>query len=145
MVLDQLGIFSEMGLVSKDRVRAIRTDRGPVDEANDAVAMVALFRDHAADWQNKHPFHDAFLQTLADDGNWLLGQLVPKGAKPEKAGRSEDAFTRDRLWTELNRRYDDLYKAGVEVWGRRKVDEHLPSLFTRQTSKTQPESTADEG
>jgi hypothetical protein len=68
-----------------------------------------------------------------------LEQLVPKGAKPEKDGRSEDALVRDRLWTALNRRYDDLYKAGVEVWGRRKVDEHLPSLFARQTVKTQPD------
>jgi hypothetical protein len=44
------------------------------------------------------------------------------------------------LWTELNRCDDERYKAGVEVWGRRKVDEHLPSLFARQTVKTQPEA-----
>jgi hypothetical protein len=98
-----------------------------------------LFHENAAAWKNKHPFQDAFLDKLADDGHWLLGQLVPKGAKPEKAGRSEETLTRDRLWTELNRRYDDLYKAGVEVWGRRKVDEALPSLLARQASKAQPQ------
>ena len=142
LTLKQLEIFTEMGMVSADRVRAIRSDSGPVDEANDAVAMVAIFRENAANWNNKHPFDDAYLQKLADDGQWLLGQLLPKGATPEKTSRSDDALTRDRLWTELNRRYDDLYKAGVEIWGRRKVDEHLPALLTRQSAKPQAEPVA---
>jgi len=144
LALAQLDIFVEMGLVSPDVVRAIRAERGAVDEASDAVAIVALFRENAAAWKNKHPFHAAFLQTLVDDGTWLLAQLVPKGAKPEKAVRSEASLTRDRLWTELNRRYDELYKAGVEVWGRRGVDAHLPSLLTRQVSRAQPDASTIE-
>lgn len=139
MTLAQLDIFAELGLVSADRVRAIRSDRGPVDEANDAVAIVALFQENAATWQNKHPFNAAFLQKLADDGQWLLGQLIPKGAKPEHTGPSDDVIVRNRLWTELNRRYDDLYKAGVEVWGRRHVDAHMPTLLTRVVTKAEPE------
>lgn len=137
--LEQLGIFAELGLVSADKVRSIRADRGPVDEANDAVAIVALFRENDASWKNKHPFSPAFLQKLAADGQWLLGQLVPKGATAEKAGPSADVLARNRLWTELNRRYDELYKAGVEVWGRRKVDLHLPTLLTRIVTKTLPD------
>ena len=139
LTLAQLDIFAELGLVSPDRVRAIRADKGPIDEANDAAAIVALFRENASAWKTKHPFDEAYLEKLATDAHWLLGQLVPKGAKPEKSERAEEALTRDRLWTELNRRYDDLYKAGVEVFGRRKVDEFLPSLLSRQTSKPQPE------
>lgn len=142
--LAQLDIFVEMGLASPDRVRSIRADKGPVDEASDAIAIVALFRENAAAWNGKHPFDDVFLQKLADDGNWLLAELVPKGAKPEKAARSDESLTRDRLWTELNRRYDDLYKAGVEVWGRRGVDAHIPSLFARQALRAQPEQTPGE-
>lgn len=137
LALAQLEIFAELRLVSRDQVQAIRADRGPVDEANDAVAIVALFRDNAAAWQNKHPFDGAFLQRLSDDGQWLLAQLVPKGAKSEKAAPSEETLVRNRLWTELNRRYDNLYKAGVEVWGRRHVDEHLPTLLTRVVTKTE--------
>lgn len=139
LALGQLDIFAELGLVSPDKVRAIRADRGPVDEANDAVAIVALFRENAAAWTNKHPFSPAFLQQLADDAQWLLGQLVPKGATPEKSGPSADAVLRNRLWTELNRRYDDLYKAGVEVWGRRHVETHLPTLLTRIVTKAEAE------
>jgi hypothetical protein len=104
-----------------------------------------LFRENAAAWQNKHPFSAAFLQTLADDGQWLLGQLVPKGATPEKTGPSDDVLVRNRLWTELNRRYDDLYKAGVEVWGRRQVDVYMPTLLTRVVAKSEPEQAPTTG
>lgn len=140
LALKQLEIFVELGLVSDARVQPIKADRGPVDEANDAVAIVALFQEHAAAWQNKHPFTPAFLQKLSADGQWLLGQLVPKGATPEKGSLSADVLARNRLWTELNRRYDDLYKAGVEVWGRRHVDAHLPTLLTRVVTPAEPES-----
>jgi hypothetical protein len=100
-----------------------------------AGAIVALYREHKNAIAGKHPFDDAYLQKLADDGNWLVAQLMPAGAKPQKAGKSPDALVRDRLWTELNRRHDKLYKAGVVIWGRRKVDEHIPSLLARQTSQ----------
>lgn len=139
LALRQLEIFAELGMVAPDRVRNIRADKGQVDEAQDAIAIVALFRENAAAWQNKHPFSEAYLAKLADDGNWLLAQLLPKGAKPEKTVRSAEALVRDQLWTELNRRYDDLYKAGVEIWGRRKVDTFLPSLYARQHAKSNAE------
>ncbi|MDI3287098.1 hypothetical protein [Polyangium sp. 15x6] len=145
LTLLQLEILAELGLVPAEQVRKIRSDKGPVDEARDAVAIVALFREHAVALANKHPFDEAYLQKLSDDGNWLLAELLPKGAKPEKSERAADAVLRDRLWTELNRRYDELYKAGVEVWGRRKVDEHLPSLHARQTQPAPAPTNAPAG
>ena len=60
---------------------------------------------------------------------------MPEGATPEKPGPSANTIVRNRLWTELNRRHDDLYKAGVEVWKRRLVDTHLPTLLTRLVAK----------
>jgi hypothetical protein len=141
LTLQTLEILAELGIVSTDRVKNIRANSGAVDEAQDAVAIVALYRENAADLKGKHPFDDAYLQKLADDGNWLLGALVPKGAVSKKEGRSEEAWTRDRLWTELNRRYDELYKAGVEVWGRRNVDDNLPKLLSREgASPTAPQA-----
>lgn len=129
--LRYLEIAAELGLVPADRVKSIRADQGAVDEARDAVAIVALFNERAAELKNKHPFTKASLEQLADDGNWLLAQLLPKGATPQKAAQNDDALVRDRLWTELVARYDDLYQAGVAVWGRRGVDEHIPSLLSR--------------
>jgi hypothetical protein len=134
MTLLYLEIAAELGLVPPDRVAAIRADRGAVDEARDAVAIVALFRERADVLKNRHPFTEEQLGQLAADGNWLLGQLVPKGAEPGKTEPREEALTRDRLWTELVRRYDNLYQAGVAVWGRRRVDQNIPSLHARATT-----------
>ncbi|UQA60209.1 hypothetical protein [Polyangium aurulentum] len=135
LTLRQLEILAELSLVPADRVRHIRANRGSIDEADDAVAIVAFYGEHKQALAGKHPFDDAYLQKLADDGNWLVAQLTPVNAKPAKSGKSPDALVRDRLWTELNRRYDELYKAGVVIWGRRKVDEHVPSLFARQVAQ----------
>jgi hypothetical protein len=36
------------------------------------------------------------------------------------------------------RRYDVLYMAGVALWGRRKVDEHIPPLRQRAPTPAKP-------
>jgi hypothetical protein len=141
LTLDQLEILAELNLVQRDLVRNIRANRGPIDEAEDAVAIAALYREHEKVIKNKHPFDDEYLKQLAEDGNWLIAQLLPGHAKREKTEKTPEARLRDQLWTELNRRYDELYKAGVEVWGRRKVDEYIPSLLARQATATkEPEA-----
>lgn len=132
LALLQLEILAELGLVPADQVRHIREGKGGVDEAQDGVAIVALFREHAQRLAGRHPFDETYLLKLAEDGNWLIAQLLPNGATPAKTERNPAALLRDRLWTELNRRYDLVYKAGVEIWGRRKVDEHIPPLLSRQ-------------
>jgi hypothetical protein len=50
---------------------------------------------------------------------------------PGKAERNPDAVVRGQLWTELDRRHDELYKAGVILWGPRGVDDHIPALHAR--------------
>jgi hypothetical protein len=35
-------------------------------------------------------------------------------------------------------RYDDLYQAGMAIWGRRGVDKHLPALRARAVTKAAP-------
>ena len=140
--LRYLEIVAERGLAPADRVKKIRADRGPVDEARDAVAIVALFNEFASQLANKHPFPPEVLTKLAEDGNWLLKQLLPTGATPEKGAPSEDTLTRDRLWTEVVRRYDLLYQAAVTVWGRRGVDDHLPALQSRVATASHAEPPA---
>lgn len=129
-----LEIAAELNLVPADRVKKIREGRGPVDEARDAVAIVACFRENAKALLNKHPFTEEALAKLAEDGNWLLKQLLPSGATPEKGTPGEDTLVRDRLWTEVVRRYDVLYQAGMVVWGRRGVEAHIPALQSRLVS-----------
>jgi hypothetical protein len=136
--LRYLEIAGELGLVPQDRVAAIRAGTGPMDEARDAVAIVALFNERSDVLRGKHPFSEPALQQLAADGNWLLKQLLPKGATAGKSERSAEALLRDRLWTALVRRYDGLYQAGVAVWGRRGVDAHIPALLARAATPAKP-------
>ncbi|MEO5726224.1 MAG: hypothetical protein ABI134_09280 [Byssovorax sp.] len=131
MTLLYLEVAADLDLVPRDLVRKIRADRGPVDEARDGVAIVACFRENAKDLLNKHPFTEEALARLAEDGNWLLKQLLPSGATAEKGATNPDSLVRDRLWTEVVRRYDLLYQAGVALWGRRGVDAHIPALQSR--------------
>jgi hypothetical protein len=132
--LRYLEIAAEKKLVPSERVRNIRAGTGPVDEARDGVAIVAVFREFSAALTNKHPFDDQEMQQLAEDGNWLLQQLRPTGALPEKVEKSPEALVRDRLWTEVIRRFDELVKAGTVIWGPRAVDAHLPALLARAPS-----------
>ncbi len=135
MGLKYLEIVAELDLVPAGPVAAIRANSGPIDEARDGVAISATFKEHAEVLENKHPFQQEQLDQLSADGNWLLGQLTPGSAAPEKGERSPAALLRDRLWTEIQARYDNLYKAGMEVWGRRAVDDHIPALMSRAVSK----------
>src|SRR4051794_32990721 len=64
MALGYLEIAAEMDLVPVARVKAIRANTGPLDEARDGVAIVALFRDHAAALAGKHPFNEEALAQL---------------------------------------------------------------------------------
>ena len=63
-----------------------------------------------------------------------MKQLLPSGATAEKGATNPDSLMRDRLWTEVVRRYDLLYQAGVVIWGRRGVEAHLPALQSRVVS-----------
>lgn len=129
--LRYLEIVAELGLVPDKRIREIRAGRGPIDDARDGVAIAAIFAEHADVLAGKHPFSDAFLKQIAEDGNWLLDNILPSGATPDKPVKSPQSLIRDQLWTEVVRRYDELYKAGVAVWGLRRVDDRIPAIQSR--------------
>ena len=131
LTLRYLEIVGELGLVPADHVQNIRAGKGALDEARDGVAVVATFNTYDKALAGKHPFTAETLAKLAEDGNWLIKALLPTGAKQGKAGTNPDVLVRDQLWTEVVRRYDVLYQAGMVIWGRRKVDAHLPALQTR--------------
>ena len=143
LAIAQLGILKEMKLLGDDaKVDAIIPGRGAVDEAQDGVACVAVFRDNAAAIAGKHPFDDAWLQGLADDSNWLLGQIKVSGAKVDKAGKSADVLVRDRLYAEIVRRYGQAKKVAVEAWDWKHVDDHFPSLHARDVTPSAPPAPA---
>lgn len=132
-----LEIFAERGAVPPERVRAIRANTGPIDEARDAIDIAAIIlHDFKSAVENKHPFGTEELTQLAADGNWLLTQILPSNAPAGKSERNEDAVLRNQFWTEIHKRYDDLYTAGVVIWGRKGVDAHIPPLLSRSVTKS---------
>jgi hypothetical protein len=141
LALMQLQIFAGLGLIPADRVEKIAEGRGAVDEANDCIAIPDCFREYAKQLGTQHPFTQAQLDQLAADGNWLKAHLRVEDAHtgPGK-GVDPDAVLRDQLFTELERRYEDLLKVAVEIWGRSKVDEHVPALRARLRAAPQPKA-----
>lgn len=138
LTLSYLEIVAALGLIPAERVKKIRSGKGPIDEARDGIAIVSVFREFAGALKNKHPFSQEALDKLAEDGNWLVQQLTPSGAAPGKTEKNPDAMIRDQLWTEIVRRYDLVYMAGVALWGRRGVDDHIPSLLARAAASLPP-------
>lgn len=122
----------EVGKIPSERVKAIRTGNGAMDEANDAVDLAALYGEFEAQIAGLHSIRKEQLEKLKTLGEFLISNLTPAGAAPVRsAGPSEEARVRDRFWTLVIRRYDELYGVGVQIWGRRKVDQHIPALLAR--------------
>ncbi len=113
------------GLLPAAAVAKIREGRGPLDQADDCVALSALFRKHAPALRGKTAVTAADTKRAAEVGTELRTRLKPVRAR--RPGESE-AELRDRFWTLLVRGYDKLWRAGAFVYGRREIDERVPPL-----------------
>jgi hypothetical protein len=146
VALQQLEVLSDplVHLVDADAVRQLRAAHGRLKLAHSAIGVAALYSTQARQLAGRHPFTDDFLTTLSADGSWLVSQLEPTQAPADHAAPSPAATVRDRFFTELSARYDDLYTVGVKRWGRRQVDRFVPPLHThapppaRSTASTAP-------
>jgi hypothetical protein len=122
-------------LAPTNRVAAIRAGSGPIDLAQDAVALQGLFQDLGASVAGKHPVTEAQLKQLGTEGEWLLSRLRRGNAPLKKSlGPSPEADIRDRIWSLLQLRHDQLWLLGSKVWGPRQVGEHIPLLLARQAA-----------
>lgn len=134
--LKQLEVFSLLGLIPTKVPTAIRKGSGPLDNARDAVAIPGAFHDHRDDIGDKHPFTPAMLVRLGSEGDWLVKQLKPAGAKAAAAKRDPASLVRDQLWAIINERYEELRQAGAVVFGLKNLDGHIPPLGARAASTT---------
>jgi len=71
------------------------------------------------------------LEKLGADGDWLVQQLKPVGAKAGRAARDPASIVRDQLWVIINERHDELRQAGAVLFGLKNLDEHVPPLLAR--------------
>ncbi len=130
----------ESNLLDDAELDPIRPGYGPRDGAKDVTRLVALFRAHAKTIAGKHPIGEADLAQAEEDASDLWMRLNPEEAVqvkklPEKV--QKDIELRDRFFTLLYQRYEQLWKIGAVVWGY-DVDEHVPALRARQAGRRAP-------
>ncbi|MFT3774116.1 MAG: hypothetical protein QM820_52795 [Minicystis sp.] len=143
LTLRQLEIFADLGLAPVERVRSIRSGKGPIDSARDAISIAALFAELGGKVTGKHPFAPAYLKEMAEHGEWLLQQLKPERAISAPTAQDPASNVRDRMWTLLSARHDHLREAGVAVFGLKALDDNVPSLGARIISRPTEAAKAD--
>lgn len=121
--------LAQLGLIPAKLVQDIRSGSGPRDAAKDGVDLGKLYTTHAAALSGKHPFTAAQLQEVITLGERLSVQVKPDRARtkgsPKEPSPSRDL--RNRLYTLLVERHQDLRKAGFYLFGNA-VDAYVPLL-----------------
>jgi hypothetical protein len=143
--IKQLEVFALLKKIPADVPAKIRAGTGPLDTARDAVAIPGAFHDHAKDIDGQHPFTPAMLKKLGEDGDWLVKQLRPTGAKPDPAERDPASVARDQFWAIITARHEHLRQAGAVVFGMKNLDEHVPPLGARTVATTGRKAMSDSG
>ena len=121
------------GLLSAERVAQITSGTGPINMAQDCLALARLYRENAAALAGKHPITDAELTDAATTGHALLDVLKPTRAI--RMPKSFDPLTddRDRLWTLVVRRHDALRRAATYLFGEAGLGSRVPPLLSCRT------------
>lgn len=140
--LMQLEVLAGMDLLPKARVAKIREGTGILDMAQDGVDIAGTFDEFAAAVTGKHPFPKDWIEQLRTESTWLVQAIKPGSAPKKPKERDPDALTRDRLWVEVNRRYEALRNAAVALFGVARLDQFVPPLQSRAVKraakKTEP-------
>jgi hypothetical protein len=134
--LKQLEVFALLGMIPTKVPTGIRKGSGPLDNARDAVAIPGAFHDHQAEIGDAHPFTPELLAKLGSEGDWLVKQLKPSGAKAAAVKRDPASLVRDQLWAIINERHEELRQAGAVIFGLKNLDDHIPPLGARAASAT---------
>lgn len=124
-----------------DLVAKIAKGRGPIDAAQDLVALAALFRRVAADIKGVSPVTPAMVQDAARLGSEALGMLSPRGVAPvstEPDAAAQAAEMRDRMAALLRQSYAYVARIGGWLWGH-EVDAHVPLLRSRAVVSAEPD------
>ncbi len=107
--------------------------------AKDGLDLAGLSAEHTAAIVGLHPFSAADIDALRHDSEWLLEHLTPNGARKEHLERSPEALVRDRLWTMILPRHEDLRKIGFYSYGD-EFELYVPKLLSRVSQKALEET-----
>ena len=131
-------------LVSQGVVDTIRKGRGAYDTASDCVALSSLFIKNAQAIRGKTSVTAEEIRQAAEVGSALVKVLKPEAGRRsrERTGAVKQAAeARDRLWTLLVQRHDNLWRAGAYLFGR-EVDTLVPALQSRVVARKRAKAPA---
>lgn len=125
-----------MGLVPEQSVERIRAGRGAIDEVEDLVALVALYRRYDAVLGGKTLATPELLDEAERLAAGLQAELRPVSAKPKAKTIDEEIAQandmRNRIWTLLYKAYSELQR--VATFYGNQVGK-VPSLSSRKALK----------
>lgn len=118
-----------VALVPAERVQAIRSGKGPLDNAQDGVAIAGMFAEFAPSLEGRHPFTAAQLDQLEEVGNALVQTLQPGNAVSAPAGEPhEAAVLRDQFEALLVERYELLKLCAAVALKPARAQALIPAL-----------------
>jgi len=137
-MLRQAQAAAAVGLIPEGPVETIEKGNGPIDIAEDLVALVDLFKEHQRVLHHRSVVDGALLQEAERLGNELQNELKPRGLPDRKPLTSDEKQKarddRDRFWTLLVKAHKEL-KRVADFLG---VGDLIPSLQSRKPLKKKP-------
>lgn len=130
LLLSAAHALVEAGVFDRKVVQKIDEGRGPLDVADDNIALAALFGKEARKLKGKTTITAAQVKEAAEIGTQLRSALKPKKAVKTSAPNAELARAtdiRDRFWTLLVQRYGIAWRAGAYLFGK-EVHDRVPPL-----------------
>lgn len=129
--------LAHFGLFDPDEVAHIRAGTGPLDAAEDLVALVGLFRRHWSVVSGKTAVTEAELTRAGELGPQILEALGNKTVG--RVGRDDAidwAARRNRAFRLLVRCYDEIRRAVTYVrWRQGDSDRFAPTLYQRRRTR----------
>lgn len=127
------------GVVDKYWISQIRRGNGPYDTAMDCMELADLFETHKDAIAGQSPITRDHVRRALELGEELHTRLTPMKAMPRPKAETLHAIElRDRLYTLLVMRHEELWKVGAYLFGFA-VEAHVPLLQTRRiTRKARP-------
>lgn len=129
-LLSGFAALKEAGYFTQKEYDAIAAGRGPLDAANDCIALAAKYRSKWKQIANKTALTPAQLSRAAELGTKLQAHFKSSRVRRSEAktgAAAEAAERRDRLWTLATRIGDRLWSVGTLLFGRA-VDDYVPAL-----------------
>jgi hypothetical protein len=130
LMLAYLDVVSDplLNLVPRERVAAIREGKGPLDMAQDFVAIPGVFAEFASELEGKQPFRAEQIARLESVGATLLQQMRPGAAAKVERVRGPEAVLCDQFGALVTARFELLLELAVLGFGRVKAEAEMPAL-----------------